>query len=180
MPEDSDIVKRVLNGDVDSFRILVERYQRPVLSMIQRLIGDTHRGEEIAQDVFVAAFQKLATFDPARSQFSTWLFTIARNRSINALKQKLPVPMAELPETPVARNPSHELSDKEIFQRLDETVKALPGKLQRAFVLAEIEQLPYEEIARIEGARLGTIKSRINRARAQIYAAMKDMKGDLT
>jgi len=180
MPEDSDIVKHVLNGDVDSFRILVERYQRPVLSMIRRLIWDSHRCEEIGQDVFVAAFQKLSTFDPARSQFSTWLFTIARNMSINALKKKLPLPMEELPETPVSRNPSHDLLDKEIFMQLDKTLKALPGKLQRAFVLAEIEQMPYEEIARIEGSRLGTIKSRINRARARIYAAMKDMKGDIT
>ena len=180
MPEDSDIVRCVLSGDVDSFRILVERYQRPILSIIQRMIWDRHRCEEIGQDVFVTAFQKLSTFDPARSQFSTWLFTIARNMSINALKKKLPVPMEKLPETSVSRNPSHELSDKEIFMQLDATLKGLPGKLQRAFVLAEIEQLPYEEIARIEGARLGTIKSRINRARAQIYAAMKDMKGDFT
>ena len=180
MPEDSDIVKRVLNGDVDSFRILVERYQRPVLSMIQRLIWDSHRCEEIGQDVFVMAFLKLSAFDPARSQFSTWLFTIARNLSINALKKKLPLPMEQLPEMPISRNPSDELSDKEIFTQLDETLKTLPGKLQRAFILAEFEQMSYEEIARIEGARLGTIKSRINRARARIYAAMKDMKGDNT
>ena len=180
MPEDSDIVKRVLSGDVDSFRILVERYQRPVFSMIQRMIWDSHRCEDIGQDVFVVAFQKLSAFDPARSQFSTWLFTIARNMSINALKKKLPLPMVELPEMPVSRNPSHELSDKEIFMQLAEELKALPGKLQRAFVLAEIEQMPYEEIARIEGARLGTIKSRISRARARIYAAMKHMKGDNT
>jgi len=178
--EDSEIVKRVLNGDVDSFRILVERYQRPVLSMIQRLMWDSHRGEEIGQDVFVAAFQKLSTFDPARSKFSTWLFTIARNKSINALKKKTPIPVEHLPEIPISRNPSHELMDKEIFMQLDEALKALPGKLRHAFVLAEIEQMPYEEIAQIEGARLGTIKSRINRARARIYAAMKDMKGDNT
>src|SRR3982750_3187080 len=129
MPEDPDIVKRVLNGDIDSFRILVERYQRPVLSMIQRMISDSHRCEEIGQDVFFMAFQKLSTFDPARSQFSTWLFTIARNMSINALKKKLPVPMEKLPEIPIFRNPSHELSDKEIFMQLDETLKTLPGKL---------------------------------------------------
>jgi len=180
MPEDSDIIKRVLNGDVDSFRVLVERYQRPVLSMIRRLIWDSHRCEEISQDVFFTAFQKLSTFDPARSRFSTWLFTIARNMSINALKKKSPQPMDVLPETPISGNPSQDLSDKEIFMQLDETLKALPGKLQRAFVLAEIEQMPYGEIARIEGARLGTIKSRINRARARIYAAMKNMEGDIT
>jgi RNA polymerase sigma-70 factor (ECF subfamily) len=180
MSEDSDIVKRVLSGEVDSFRILVERYQRPVLSMIQRMIWDSHRCEEIGQDVFVRAFQKLSTFDSARSQFSTWLFTIARNMSINALKKKIPTPMERLPETPVSRNPSHDLLDKEIFMQLDEALKALPGKLRRAFVLAELEQMPYEEVARIEGARLGTIKSRINRARARIYAAMKDMTGENT
>ncbi len=88
--------------------------------------------------------------------------------------------MEKLPEMPVSRNPSHELSDKEDFMQLDETLRALPEKLRRAFVLAEMEQLPYEEVARIEGARLGTIKSRINRARARIYAAMKYMKGDNT
>src|SRR5258708_4960313 len=156
MPDDSDTIKRVLNGDVDAFRILVERYQRPVLSMIRRLIWDSHRCEEISQDAFVTAFQKLSTFDPARSKFSTWLFTIARNMSTNALKKKLPLPVEEPPETPVSRNPSNDLSDKEIFMELDETLRALPGKLRRAFVLAEIEQIPYEEIARIEGARLGT------------------------
>src|SRR5882672_7654402 len=131
MPEDPDIIKRVLNGDVDSFRILVERYQRPVLSMIRRLIWDSHRREEISQDVFVAAFQKLSTFDPARSQFSTWLFTIARNLSINALKKKVPIPVEHLPDMLDSRNPSDELSDKEFFAQMDQTLKALPGKLQR-------------------------------------------------
>ena len=180
MPEDSDIVRRVLNGDIDSFRILVERYQRPVLSMIRRLIWDSHRCEEIGQDVFVTAFQKLSTFDPARSKFSTWLFTIARNKSINALKKKAPIPVEHLPEGLDSADPSDELSDKELFVQMDQTLKALPGKLRRAFILAEFEQMPYEEIARIEVARLGTIKSRINRARARIYAAMKDMQGGIT
>ena len=177
MSEDSDIVKQVLHGDIDSFRILMERYERPVLSMIRRLIWDNHRCEEIGQDVFVAAFQKLSTFDPARSQFSTWLFTIARNMSINATKKKPPIPVERLPEMLDSRNPSDEFSDKEFFDQMDQTLKALPGKLQRAFILAEFEHIPYEEIARIEGTRLGTVKSRVNRARLRLQAAMKGMKG---
>jgi RNA polymerase sigma-70 factor (ECF subfamily) len=177
MSEDPDIIKHVLNGDVDSFRILVERYQRPVLSMIRRLIWDSHRSEEIGQDVFVTAFHKLSTFDPARSKFSTWLFTIARNMSINALKKKAPIPVEHLPEILDSRNPSHDLSDKELFAQMDQTLKALPGKLQRAFILAEFEQMPYDEIARIEGTRLGTVKSRINRARLRLRVAMKEIEG---
>jgi len=177
MPEDSDIVKHVLKGDVDSFRILVERHQRPVLSMIRRLKWDSHRCEEICQDAFVTAFQKLSTFDPARSQFSTWFFTIARNMSINALKKKAPIPVEHLPEVLDSRDPSDEFSDKEFFTQMDQTLKTLPGKLQRAFILAEFEQMPYEEIARIEGTRLGTVKSRINRARLRLHAAMKGIEG---
>ena len=180
MPEDSDIVKHVLNGDVDSFRILVERYQRPVLSMIRRLIWDSHRCEEIGQDVFVAAFQKLSTFDPARSQFSTWLFTIARNMSINALKKKLQSRSRNCPKPSFPEIRPTTFRTRNIFINWTKHSKALPGKLQRAFILAEFEQMPYEEIARIEGTRLGTVKSRINRARSRIYAAMKDMKGDIT
>jgi len=145
--------------------------------MIRRLIWDSHRCEEIGQDVFVAAFQKLSTFDSARSKFSTWLFTIARNMSINALKKKTHIPVEHLPEILDSRNPSDEFSDKEFFDQMDQTLKALPGKLQRAFILAEFEQMPYEEIARIEGTRLGTVKSRINRARLRLQAAMKDMEG---
>jgi len=145
--------------------------------MIRRLIWDSHRCEEIGQDVFVAAFQKLSAFDPARSKFSTWLFTIARNMSINALKKKTPISVEHLPEILDSRNPSDELSDKEFFAQMDQTLKALPGKLQRAFILAEFEEMPYEEIARIEGARLGTVKSRINRARLRLRAAMKDIEG---
>jgi len=145
--------------------------------MIRRLIWDSHRCEEIGQDVFVAAFQKLSAFDPARSKFSTWLFTIARNMSINALKKKTPIPVEHLPEILDSRNPSDELSDKELFAQMDQILKVLFVKLQRAFILAEFEQMPYEEIARIEGTRLGTVKSRINRGRLRLHAAMKDIEG---
>jgi RNA polymerase sigma-70 factor (ECF subfamily) len=146
--------------------------------MIHRLTWDSSRCEEIGQEVFVAAFRNLSSFDSARSKFSTWLFTIARNLSINAGKKKTPLIMEQPPEISDSRNPADDLSENELFAHLDCALKTLPGKLQRAFILAEFEQLSYEEISRIEGARLGTIKSRINRARLRLQTAMKSFEGD--
>ena len=88
MSEDRDIVSQVLNGDADAFRLLVERYNRPVISMVRNIVSDYAAAEDVAQDVFLTAYKKLSTFDNARSRFSTWLFTIARNKSINAIRAR--------------------------------------------------------------------------------------------
>ena len=76
MSDELRIIRDVLEGNVDSFRLLVERYQRPVIRMTRNIIDDYHVCEDIAQDVFLTAYEKLASFDPNRSRFSTWLFTI--------------------------------------------------------------------------------------------------------
>ncbi|MBC8876478.1 MAG: RNA polymerase subunit sigma-24, partial [Planctomycetes bacterium] len=78
MTQDADVIRRVVDGEVDAFRLLVERYQRPVLCFVRNMIGDPHCSEDLAQDVFLAAFQKLHTFDADRGRFLTWLLVIAR------------------------------------------------------------------------------------------------------
>ena len=88
MNEDLDAIRRVLAGDVESFRRLVERYQRPLLTMVRNLTPPNTDHEGVAQEVFLAAFRCLASFDPKRSAFSTWLFTIARNRCRNELARR--------------------------------------------------------------------------------------------
>ena len=178
MIDESAIINRVLAGDAQAFACLVQRYQKPVISMSYHIINDRHLAEDIAQDVFFTAYQKLASFDLARSQFSTWLFTITRRLSINALKKKNPIPLSEMPDKSVLSNPAENLDQKEIFARLDHILDALPPRQKTAFILAELENLPYAEIARLEGARLGTIKSRINRAKQKIAAALKNYLGD--
>lgn len=176
MTQETKIVYRVLEGDIESFRHIVEMYERPIVRMIRNLINNRESCEDIAQEVFFTAYRKLASFDPARSNFSTWLFTIARNKSINAMRKKRPVSMGELPHKSDEHNPSDELTERELFDKLDASLEALPSAQKRAFVFAIFENLPYEEIAQIEGVRKGTIKSRINRAKKKLAKALKEIR----
>lgn len=173
------VIHRVLRGDVDSFRLLVERYQGPVIRMIRNITGDSYICEDIAQDVFFTAYKKLGTFDPGRSSFSTWLFTIARNRSINAVKKKSALTVSALPEPVTHNNPSDNLANQELCAELDRVLETLPGRQKRAFVLAELERLSYREIAQIEGVRIGTVKSRINRAKKKLRSVLERIEEDI-
>ncbi len=175
MTQETQVIRQVLEGDIESFRFIVERYENSIVRMIRNIINNRESCEDIAQDVFFTAYRKLASFDPARSKFSTWLFTIARNKSVNALKKKRPLSMSELPQNSDRHNPSDELAEREFFDKLDAGLEALPSAQKRAFVLAEFEKLSYEEIAQIEGVRTGTIKSRINRAKKKLAKALKEI-----
>lgn len=178
MIQETETIRGILAGDIESFRLLLERYERPVVRMIRNITADGESCEDIAQDVFLTAYKRLASFDPARSGFSTWLFTIARNKSLNAMKKKRPLVMADIPEAVGSNDPCDSFAQKEFFEKLDSHLKALPSRQRRAFVMAEFERLSYEQIAQIEGARLGTIKSRINRAKTRLRAALEDFKGN--
>lgn len=178
MEQELGIIRQVLDGQVDSFRLLVERYQRPIISMISNILNDRHLGEDVAQEVFFTAYKKLSTFDPARSEFSTWLFTIARNKSINALKKKKAHPPGKPPEKINPANPYTEVMRREFWTLLDRCLETLPARQKVAFVLAELEDLSYKQIAQIEGVRLGTVKSRINRAKKKLRQILKNREAD--
>jgi RNA polymerase sigma-70 factor (ECF subfamily) len=175
MTQETRIIHQVLEGDIESFRLIVEKYERPILRMIRNILNNSQSCEDIAQDVFFTAYRKLASFDAARSNFSTWLFTIARNKSINALRKKRPLLMSELPDNSNVNNPSDELVEKELFNKLDAGLEALPSAQKRAFIFAVFENLSYEEIAQIESVRIGTIKSRINRAKEKLAKVLKEI-----
>lgn len=177
---DEAAVQRVLAGDVDAFRSLVERYQKPVLRMVRNYTSDSHAYEDVAQEVFLRAYRQLTKFDPARSCFSTWLFTIARNLSINALKKKQAIAIQEIPEQACRDNPDQQMREQEYFLVLEQALQGLPGRLRRAFVLAEMEKLSYEEIAQIECVRIGTVKSRIHRAKQRLRTALDPILGEET
>jgi RNA polymerase sigma-70 factor, ECF subfamily len=173
MIDETPTIERVLEGDTEAFGLLVERYERSVVRMIRNITTETQSCEDLAQDVFLTAFAKLRAFDPARSRFSTWLLTIARNKSINHLKKKRPKTKGDLPAHVDGRTPLETLVQREAFTRLDQALASLPGPQRRALVLVEFEGLPYEQVAQIEGTRIGTIKSRIGRARAKLTNALR-------
>lgn len=170
--EDRELVKRVLTGQMDDFRVLVDRHQQSIFRFASGLLGNREEAQDVTQEAFLAAFANLSGYDSSRALFSTWLFSIARNRCINLLKQS----------RPIALNESHSIGDiassdpivrRELSQQLDRALAALPVEQRSAFVLAEVEELPYAEIARIERTSLGTVKSRIHRAKQRLQSLLE-------
>ena len=178
MIDESDVIQRVLDGDTESFRLLVERYGKPVVGLIRNLTDDGQTCEDLAQDVFLAAYANLGTFDAGRSSFATWLFTIARNKSINALKRKRPTSLGTLPEQVVTSGPAQEAIRRESFARLDDALARLGTKQRTAFVLIELQGLSYEQAALVERTQIGTIKSRVSRAKTQLARVLERYRQD--
>lgn len=177
--DELEVIQRVLEGETEAFRLLVERYAGAVVRMIRNVTEDRHACEDLAQEVFLTAYARLGTFDPGRSRFSTWLFTIARNKAVNAAAKKKPRYMADPPERTDGSDPHIHAEKKELLAALDRAVLDLPLNQRTAFVLAEFEQLPYEQIAQIEGVRLGTVKSRVNRARVRLMEVLRQFGADI-
>ena len=165
--DDAQIIARVLGGATDDYRLFVERYQASIFRLASHMVGDRHEAEDLTQEAFLAAFANLAAYVPGRAAFGTWLFTIARNRCLNHLQRKSTrsAPKALDADQAVAE-PQRESSD--LLSQLDQALAELPLEQRTALVLAEIEGLSYAEIADIQQTSLGTIKSRIHRAKERM------------
>ena len=177
MDPDQAAVRRVLAGEVSAFRELVERHERALFVYLGNLARHPQDAEDLAQESFLTAYEQLARFDPARGAFSTWLFTLARRRALNHLaaarrRPTRPLDTADADEgaAPPAdhRLPEHVVAGEDLARRLDAALDALPDEQRSAFVLARFVQLPYAEIAAVEGVEVGTVKSRVARARDRL------------
>lgn len=87
MDDEQELIQAVLNGHTDRYRYLVQRYGAPVVRFISNLCGDTHDAEDIAQDVFLTAYNKLDSWSAQRGRFAPWLYAIARNQTLNSLRR---------------------------------------------------------------------------------------------
>lgn len=173
-PEIDGVVKDVLSGDVDAFRILVERYQHKVFSVVRNLAAGRADTEDLAQMVFLKAFEHLDSYRPEKGRFLSWLYAIARNTCFNELRKKKGLSASEMNESAVQPGQERELSQKELFEALDQALEEMPVEYRSAFVLAEIHEMALSEVAEMEGVPVGTVKSRISRARTRLRKALKD------
>jgi len=131
----------------------------------------------VVQDTFIAAFTHICSFDPERGSFCTWLYRIARNLALNARKKRRDQPLPEDLVIADERTPADDVQNNEIFRRLDQALEELRFQDRVVFVLTELEGLSYAEVARIEGLRIGTVKSRLARARARLRSLLESYVG---
>lgn len=172
---ENQIIKRVQAGESSMFDSLVRYYQTPVFRILHNLVPN-HTVEDLAQDVFLSAFAQIRRFDPEKGSFRSWLYTIARNRALNARRKMREILLPEPPEMAASRTPVDDLLVKEILSHLDATLNSMPFRDRSIFVWAELEGLSYAEIARIEGMRLGTVKSRLARIRAKLKQTLRQLR----
>jgi RNA polymerase sigma-70 factor (ECF subfamily) len=172
MNDDLRTIQRVLEGEIEAFRLLVEKYQKPLFAMIRNMLTNRADCEDIAQEAFLAAYLHLSAYDSDESRFSTWLFTIARNRCFNEAKRPRPVNLDSIQPSIALGHPADGLIAGEAADALDRALDSLPFEQRSAFVLAEIQDLPLEQVARIEAAPLGTVKSRISRAKEKLRSLL--------
>lgn len=184
------LVERTLAGDTRAFELLVLKYQRRIQRLIARMVRDVDLVDDIAQETFIRAYRALHQFR-GDAQFYTWLYRIAVNTAKKFLldlkrdplvTQAALQPDGEEDETSGAGNeptadetPESVLAAREIAEAVDAAMEALPEELRQAVTLREIEGLSYEEIAAMMNCPIGTVRSRIFRAREAISARVKPL-----
>ena len=188
--DDSQIVQCFLDGEDSAFAELVGRYERRLQNFVHRTVGDRERAEDLVQETFVRVYRHLHRFDQTR-KFSTWIYTIAGNLAKNELRNRARNPLVlfqaitknwdadyrPLEWEDTKTRPDDLYRRRFLREKVNEAVGKLPDHHRTVFVLRELHGKTYEEIAEITGCNLGTVKSRLNRARnnfARIIAPMVD------
>ncbi len=191
---DAALVQRTVAGDPRAYELLVVKYQRRIERLIGRMVRDTDLVQDIAQETFIRAYRALSQFR-GDAQFYTWLYRIAVNTAKKALVDLRRDPVVtetalrndDEDETSAVENeltteetPETVLAAKEIAAAVNQAMQALPEELRQAVTLREIEGLSYEEIAEAMNCPIGTVRSRIFRAREAISQRVKPLLANQT
>ena len=182
--DDIDLINRFKNGDTSAFGEIVLKYQDKVYNLCRHMLGNVADAEDAAQDVFLKAYQALPKFQPEASLY-TWLYRIATNTCIDRRKKPIFESLfgdsgegERLVHDRASDAPSPEklYQSKQTGQALKEGLGRLSPKLQAIIILKEIEELSYEEIADTLEISMGTVKSRIARARDELQKLMQEFR----
>ncbi len=189
--DDKALVARALKGDESAFAELLERFRRPVFSLIYRMIGDREQAEDLAQEAFVKALNNLDSYNP-NYRFSSWLFKIANNHAIDHLRRAR-LPTVSIHGSPHAVNtereeetrivleahdesPEQEIMALELGSEIEQAIARLRPEYRTAVILRHVESRAYEEIAEIMDVPIGTVKTFLHRARAELRTALGHLR----
>jgi RNA polymerase sigma-70 factor (ECF subfamily) len=179
--EDFEVIKRVKNGDIEAFSMLVEKYHKHLLNFIFNLVRDENIVEDIGQEVFLNIYKSLKDFDENRgTPFSAWLFTSARNRCISELRNRQSRERVSITDIinlrSKDRTAEETLMEKERWQAIRISLEQLPEPFRNS-ILMSLNGSSIEEMAKAGGISPGTAKSRLFRAREKMKSLVKEYYG---
>ena len=167
---DAACVRRLQRGDTDAFEILVRRHEKAIFNLVYRMLGNYDDAAETAQEVFLSAYRAIGQFR-GESNFSTWLYRIALNhattrRKSTNLRQKRLVPIdgSDMVDD-TQLGPAETLEKKELRERVQRALNELEPEDDTGILLRDLQDIPYEDVARVLKIPVGTVKSRLHRAR---------------
>ncbi len=191
--EDHELVSSCQKGDLDAFEVLVEKYQKKMLNIAYRMIGNNEEACEVVQDAFLSAYRAIRKFR-GEARFSTWLYSIVVNLSKNRLKKiqtqlhrevsSIDDPVrtedGQIRKEPAAHEPLpvEQVEKKEVQAKVQECLNNLEDDYREVLVLRDIQGFSYEEIRDILKIPEGTVKSRLSRARDAMKDCLKKALGD--
>ena len=186
---DQQLVERAQRGDKQAFELLVSKYQRKLARLLSRFIRDATEVEDVTQEAFIKAYRALPTFR-GDSAFYTWLYRIGINTAKNylvAMGRRAPTTtdfdsdeaenFEDGDQLRDLNTPENELMSRQVAETVNQTLAELPEELRTAITLREIEGLSYEDIANIMNCPIGTVRSRIFRAREAIAERLRPLLG---
>ena len=179
---DAYLVARALDGELSSFEKLVSRYQNKILGYSARMLNDHEEAEDVAQEVFIKAYRSLDSFR-GDSSFSTWIYRIATNLCIDRMRSKKRRPQqAYSLDEPIDKEedkggreiadysgePGRAIEREELRRRVREVMAEMPEKMRTILVMCDMQGMAYEDIAKVLDCPIGTVKSRLFHARADL------------
>jgi RNA polymerase sigma-70 factor (ECF subfamily) len=168
-PSDEEVVERVLAGELALYEVLMRRNNQLLYRTVRAILGDAHDVEDVLQDAYLAAYQKLIEFE-RRARFSTWLVRIAVNKALDRRRRRstsssVERVLASIEPTP-ASDPERQSAHRELAQLLEQAIDALPEPFRAVYVLREVEGLSTNDTASCLELEAATVKTRLHRARA--------------